>query len=285
MDRAMSRVIAGYAILWNALSLPLGDFRERHARSAFDRNQREHIDILALNGHQHTQPIGRLSAGTLTAVPDAKGLRVTVDVAETSWGDDLLVSRHRRDQSGWSFGFTPKGDTWEMTGDMPTRTVTDAIYHEVSPVVWPAFPQTEHAERYTVAHELGSVSREAAAGVARMLRRLSRDRAGGGHRRSGGAPTLRPDDPAAVTVRFQAPIMRRRCGRYAEELRPDDDDGARARPHRRCPQVYDPATPRRAVILRRPSGVSCDAATGAEVTPDARSPLLLRQAAFTQRRR
>jgi hypothetical protein len=62
-----------------------------------------------------------------------------------------------------------------MTGDMPTRTVTDAIYHEVSPVVWPAFPQTEHAGRYTVAHELGSVSREAAAGVARMLRRLSRD--------------------------------------------------------------------------------------------------------------
>jgi hypothetical protein len=171
----MSRLVTGYAILWNVLSLNLGGFRERHVRSAFDHTLSEKVDMLALNGHEHTQPIGRLSAGTLSVVPDTKGLRVAIDVPETSWGDDLLVSRGRRDQTGWSFGFSAKDDEWQMESDTPIRTVTSAIYHEVSPVVFPAFPQTETASHYTVAYEIGSASRETASSVAKILRRLSRD--------------------------------------------------------------------------------------------------------------
>jgi HK97 family phage prohead protease len=137
------RTIRGYAIIWNALSLPLGGFREKIARGAYDRTEREKVDVRAFVGHDPNQPIGRISTGTLRLAADGTGLHARIDVPHTSWGDDLLVSRARGDFGGFSFGFSVHHDTWEIDGDLPVRTVTDAIIREVSPVTMPAYPQTE----------------------------------------------------------------------------------------------------------------------------------------------
>jgi HK97 family phage prohead protease len=174
--REVNRLIFGHPIVFNSLSLLLGaGFRERIDRRAIDRTLREKIDVRALVGHDPNMPIGRVSAGTLGLSVDSKGLLVVIDVPETSWGNDLLTSRARRDQTGWSFGFQTHTDEWLLDGDnTPIRTVVDMTVHEVSTCTLPAYPVTESASMYTVAHERGCGTREGLDRVLAMLQRLWR---------------------------------------------------------------------------------------------------------------
>jgi uncharacterized protein len=172
-------VIVGYPIVFNSLSLPLGPgFREQIDRRAIDRTFREKIDVRALMGHDMGRPIGRLSVGTLALRVDSTGLLAVVDVpSEISWGADLLASRARGDQRGWSFGFVTHKDEWAFHDDLPQRTVTDMTVHEVSTCVTPAYPATEaaSAHRSTVAYERGSATRDALGSVLKILRTLWRE--------------------------------------------------------------------------------------------------------------
>jgi phage head maturation protease len=53
----------------------------------------------------------------------------------------------RRDVSQMSFGFSTLGDEWRMDITPPERTLTDVELFDVSPVTFPAYPQTEVALR------------------------------------------------------------------------------------------------------------------------------------------
>lgn len=146
-SRGVSRVIRGYAIVFDRLSENLGGFREQIAPGAVDRTLNEHIDLRALVDHDSAKILGRISAGTLRVEKDAHGLRVEIDPPETSIGQDIVESIRRRDVTGMSFSFRTLEDSWDFKTEPPIRTLLDMIVREVSPVTFPAYPSTEVALR------------------------------------------------------------------------------------------------------------------------------------------
>lgn len=145
-------LIAGYAVVFDSWSEVMTDsrgrpFRERFAPGAFDRALAAGPDIRALWNHNDDYPLGRVRNGTLRISQDLKGVRFDLTPPDTSWGRDAIESIRRGDVSGVSFAFSAKrdgGDTWEKPGSdgVAQRTVLDASLYEVSPVTFPAYPQT-----------------------------------------------------------------------------------------------------------------------------------------------
>jgi HK97 family phage prohead protease len=145
--RGLSKLIRGYAIVFDRLSENLGGFVERIAPEAVDRTISERVDLRALVDHDASKILGRLTAGTLRIAKDARGLRVEIDPPETTIGLDIVESVRRRDVTGMSFAFRTVKDGWDESTDPPTRTVSDMIIREVSVVSFPAYPQTDVALR------------------------------------------------------------------------------------------------------------------------------------------
>lgn len=150
VEDARKRRLGGYAIVFNRWSVDLGGFKEQIAPEAVDRTLKENLDVRAFYDHDSGKVIGRLTAGTLRVDKDKRGLRVEIDVPDTSVGNDLLVSVERRDITGMSFGFrvAAGGAEWEEDADgNVTRTITDMRVHEVSVVSMPAYPDSSVAVR------------------------------------------------------------------------------------------------------------------------------------------
>jgi HK97 family phage prohead protease len=144
------RMLVGYAAVFDSLSENLGGFRERIKPGAF-AGAIKTSDVRALYNHDSNQiPLGR-SPETLRLLEDETGLKVEIDIPDTQLGRDLLVSIDRGDVSQMSFGFSVNrdGQEWEDKKDGYTvRTLTEI--HElfdVSPVVYPAYPDTSIAQR------------------------------------------------------------------------------------------------------------------------------------------
>lgn len=131
----------GYAAVWNSPSEPL-PFTERIAPGAFNRSIRSRNDIKMLWNHDTGQILGSTRANTLTVEEDAKGLRVTAQLPNTTTGRDAAELLRRGDIDSMSFGFTvPKGgDEWNADGS--ERTLKSVRLHEVSLVAYPAYPST-----------------------------------------------------------------------------------------------------------------------------------------------
>ena len=141
------RVIAGHAAVFHSLSEDLGGFREKIAPGAFDETASTD-DIRALFNHSPNFVLGRNRAGTLRLREDAKGLAVEIDAPDTQTARDLMTSIDRGDVSGWSFGFRTISDLWERKdGGMEERTLVKVRLIDVSPVTFPAYPQTDLALR------------------------------------------------------------------------------------------------------------------------------------------
>lgn len=140
------KVAEGYAALFNSDADIGGYFVERIAPGAFAETIKE-SDVRALVDHDSGRVIGRTSAGTLRLKEDDKGLRVEIDLPDTSDGRDLAVSLDRRDISGMSFGFRVTHDEWDETGDVPVRTIHKLDLFEVSAVAFPAYDDTTIAMR------------------------------------------------------------------------------------------------------------------------------------------
>lgn len=139
------RKIGGHAIVFNQLSEDLGGFRERIAPEAINRTFREKIDVRALWNHDNSLPIGRLSARTLALSTDKTG--VLAEIAPPDWAEGHVESVSRGDVTGMSFGFMTVEDDWHMEDGVPHRDVLDMRVMEVSPVSFPAYPQTDISQR------------------------------------------------------------------------------------------------------------------------------------------
>ncbi len=139
--------ITGYAAVFNKLSEDLGGFREKIKRGAFTDTVKED-DVRMLWNHDSNFVLGRSSAGTLKLEENSKGLKVTNKPPNTQWARDLMVSIGRGDVSQMSFGFRTLKDEWdEEDEDDVVRTLVKVKLLDVSPVSYPAYPQTSVATR------------------------------------------------------------------------------------------------------------------------------------------
>lgn len=141
-----TKVIRGHAALFGVLSEPLEwGFRERIAPGAFaDAGT---ADVRALWNHSDMHVIGRTKAGTLRLSVDARGLSYEADVPETSWARDLLISIGRKDVDQSSFRFRTLQDSWTEERGEQIRTLERVALYDVSPVTFPAYPQTDAQAR------------------------------------------------------------------------------------------------------------------------------------------
>lgn len=149
-------MMRGHAAVFNSPSETLTasasgkqiQFREVIAPGAFT-DALKNSDVRALFNHNPDHILGRTSAGTLRMKEDAAGLAIEIDPPDTTCGRDLQTSMGRGDVREMSFGFTvaPGGDKWERSTDgsgVWTRTISKiARLFDVSPVTYPAYPDTE----------------------------------------------------------------------------------------------------------------------------------------------
>lgn len=135
------RKIAGYSAVFDVLSVPLWGFRERIKPGAFAKTIQE-ADIRALWNHNADYVLGRTRAGTLGLEEDDLGLRVDISPPETQWANDLMVSIDRGDVDQMSFGFEAIQERWLTEGEEQIRELVEVRLYDVSPVTFPAYPQT-----------------------------------------------------------------------------------------------------------------------------------------------
>lgn len=141
--------IKGHAAVFNKFSEDLGGFREKIATGAFKGVMKD--DVRALFNHNDDLILGRTTAGTLKIGTDKRGLRFENSLPDTSYARDLVVSMRRGDVTQASFGFIVAngGDEWrENEEGIIERTITRLErFFDVSPVTFPAYPDTAVAVR------------------------------------------------------------------------------------------------------------------------------------------
>jgi len=135
--------IKGHAAVFDKLSEDLGGFREKIASGAFAKTIKK-SDIRALFNHDPNYVLGRNKAGTLNLEEDEKGLAIEIDPPDTSYARDLMVSIERGDITQMSFAFKTIKDSWENQDKKESiRTLEEVDLFDVSPVTYPAYPQTD----------------------------------------------------------------------------------------------------------------------------------------------
>jgi HK97 family phage prohead protease len=143
-------VLEGYAAVFNSDSVEFEGWEknwiERIEPGAFARSLREQPDIKALWSHRSDMPIAR-APGTLDIREDDTGLKVSIQLADTTVGRDLLANVRAGNVDAMSFGFEMRSQRIEENDDIVVRTLTDVDLIEVSAVVWPAYPDTSLAIR------------------------------------------------------------------------------------------------------------------------------------------
>lgn len=174
-------VITGHAAVFNRLSVYLYGFREQIAPGAFTKSLGG--DIRALWQHDSARVLGRTAAGTLSVWEDDEGLGFEITPPDTQDGHDAVTLIQRGDVDQMSFGFTVPigGDEWdEDEAGMPIRTLKRVDLIEISPVTFPAYPDTG----------VGVAMRNAPDWVQRALTQ------GGSHNddEAEAGPRARPDD-------------------------------------------------------------------------------------------
>lgn len=145
-------LITGHAAVFNQLSEPLGfwyRFQEKIEPGAFANVLNN--DVRALFNHDDNLILGRTTNGTLELSEDEIGLFVRIEPPDTQLGRDVLSSIRRKDITQMSFAFTvaEDGETWfedEYHNVIRTIKKVERLY-DVSPVTFPAYPQTDVSAR------------------------------------------------------------------------------------------------------------------------------------------
>ena len=154
--------LIGLAAVFDVLSENLGGFREIIKPGAFD--EADMTDVRALFNHDPSFIMGRTVAKTLALQIVEEGLKFTADLPDTQLIRDLVVAPiERGDITQSSFGFfvAVGGSSFDEDDDgRLIRTITKfSRIFDVSPVTFPAFPDTKVATRFLKEYE-ETVSKE-----------------------------------------------------------------------------------------------------------------------------
>ncbi len=147
-DGEESRVIEGYALLFDKESNEMWGFTEVIRSGALTQETVNKCDVVALFNHDRSRGVLSRStngAGSLKLTVDEKGLRYEFEAPRTALGDEMVELLKRGDLRESSFAFTCISDTWEkLTDDSYKRYINeiDAIY-DVSIVINPAYSGTD----------------------------------------------------------------------------------------------------------------------------------------------
>lgn len=152
-DASAGAKLTGYAAVFNQETVIAGLFREVIMPGAF-KDAVGADDVRAQMNHDSNLILGRTGAGTLRLSEDAHGLRYEIDMPDTSYARDLMVSVARGDVSQSSFMFdvpSSTDETWDYvatkSGQLPLRQIHRVRLYDVSPVVFPAYDGTSVSAR------------------------------------------------------------------------------------------------------------------------------------------
>lgn len=139
-DENKPPLLKGHAAVFEKLSENMGGMREKIAKGAFMKSIGKD-DVRALWNHNPDYVLGRNKSGTLRLSEDDKGLAIEIDPPDTQWARDLMVSIKRGDVTQMSFAFSSVTDSWD--NEKSVRTLNEVKLYDVSPVTYPAYPQTD----------------------------------------------------------------------------------------------------------------------------------------------
>lgn len=139
--------IRGHAAVFNQASEDLGyykELREIILPGAFAKAVGRD-DVRALWNHNSDWVLGRSHAKptpTLRMQEDSIGLLTETDPPDTAWARDHLVTIRRGDVSQMSFAFTSVGEHFKKVEGVLHRYIEEVKLYDISPVTYPAYPQT-----------------------------------------------------------------------------------------------------------------------------------------------
>jgi HK97 family phage prohead protease len=124
----------GYALVWNVLSDDRGGYKVR----LLPGSAKFTTPTLALYQHDFRDVIGNTENGTLRLTPDDYGVKVEIDLPDTTTGRDVaeLVSKGYVRGMSFSMVSAPKGETSRENGE----TILNAEAFEVDEVTVTAIP-------------------------------------------------------------------------------------------------------------------------------------------------
>lgn len=113
-----SRILSGYAAVFNSESKDLGGFTEMISPTAFE-GVIERSDVFAVLDHDRNKVLARskMGKGSLELNIDEKGLQFRFEAPETTLGNDVLSMVKRGDLTDASFCFTVEDESWQKRED------------------------------------------------------------------------------------------------------------------------------------------------------------------------
>jgi len=148
----------GMYIPFGKRSVEMYGFTETIAPGAFartiknGRGAKRNGDVVALWNHDPNWVLGRQSNDTLALVETNQGLdgEVTLD-GQDAMHQHFARRVERRDVQGSSFGFETVRDEWQYNDDGTCeRTLLEVKLYDVSPVTYPAYPDSDSEARSLV---------------------------------------------------------------------------------------------------------------------------------------
>ena len=141
-----SRLVSGYAIVFNSDSNDLGGFTERINPDALT-GVVEKSDVLCLLNHNEDRGVlarSNKGEGSLTLEIDEIGLKYSFEAPNTALGDELLEGLRRGDITTSSFAFTVEKDSGSKNEDGSYLRTINSISElfDVSPVYRAAYDAT-----------------------------------------------------------------------------------------------------------------------------------------------
>lgn len=144
--------VSGYAIVFNSRSHLLfdkkrGEFFEVVKPEAVNRTFDSDTEVWVYDEHDSKRRLGRRNAGTAKFTIDQRGVKVEVDLPDTTVGRDVAAGIEHGDYKGMSFNFGTVKDKWSTENGVRVRELLDIVVPEVSVVGEPAYPDTSVALR------------------------------------------------------------------------------------------------------------------------------------------